>query len=94
LFGVLPQFFLRSRPSILQASPSDQRFFRFFRFFLREKSVVAGSTRETIRRIMKENFFLYRGRTEEPPGGARKNGRTPDRQDWLGERAEEELRKN
>src|SRR5680860_134279 len=33
---------------------------------------MAESTRETIRRkIMKKNFFLYRGRTEEPQGRGR-----------------------
>src|SRR5665811_1593351 len=79
--GVLPQFFLSSPSEV------DPPFFKPV-LAIRGSSGSPGSssernpwmaesTRETIRRkIMKKNFFLYRGRTEEPQG-ARKNGRTP-----------------
>src|SRR5680860_1224189 len=96
--GVLPQFFLSSPSEV------DSPFFKPV-LAIRGSSGSPGSssernpwmaesTRETIRRkIMKKNFFLYRGRTEEPQGGAeeRKNSRSLELA-WR--RAEEELRKN
>src|SRR5680860_1449439 len=88
--GVLPQFFLSSPLEV------DPPFFKPVLAirgssgspgsFSEKNPWMAESTRETIRRkIMKKNFFLYRGRTEEhqgrgrteEPHGARKNGRTP-----------------